>query len=65
MLDRCRRSVQCPGVCLDKKDVAEVIRVDSNPYACGITNAKMTYKTPDGQTKVYDYKAWGNGCAGD
>ncbi|QXI26458.1 DUF2790 domain-containing protein [Pseudomonas vanderleydeniana] len=50
---------------LDKKDVAEVIRVDSNPYACGITNAKMTYKTPDGQTKVYDYKTWGNGCAGD
>lgn len=50
---------------LDKKDVAQVIRVDSDPYACGITDAKMTYKTPDGQTREYDYKTWGNGCAGD
>ncbi|WP_017904051.1 DUF2790 domain-containing protein [Pseudomonas asplenii] len=50
---------------LDRKDVAEVIRVDSRPYACGISNAKMIYKTPDGQIKEYDYKTWGNGCAGD
>jgi len=50
---------------LDKNDVAEVIRVDSKPYACGVNDAKMTYKTSSGQIKEYHYKTWSNGCVGD
>ena len=50
---------------LDRKDIAEVLSVDSDPYACGIVDAKMTYKTPTGEIKVYKYKTWGSGCAGD
>lgn len=50
---------------LDRKDIAEVIRVDSDPYACGIVDAKMTYKTPSGEIKEYKYKTWGSGCSGD
>ncbi|MGC6369884.1 DUF2790 domain-containing protein [Pseudomonas sp. K2I15] len=49
---------------LNRHDIAEVIRIDSNPSACGITDASMIYKTPSGELKKFDYRIWGAGCMG-
>jgi hypothetical protein len=46
-------------------DIKEVVRVDSDPYACGIVDAVMTYKNSSGDVKEYHYKVWGSGCSGD
>lgn len=48
----------------DRHDVAEVLRVDSDPRACGITDASMIYKTTSGELKQFNYKVWGDGCMG-
>lgn len=49
---------------ISRAEIAEVIRIDVDPEACGITDAVMVYKTPSGEIKELKYQVLGDGCRG-
>ncbi|SEJ47949.1 Protein of unknown function [Azotobacter beijerinckii] len=46
----------------DKPDVHKVISVKSNPMACGVTPAVMTYEDSHGEIHIMRYQIMGSGC---
>lgn len=48
----------------EKPDISEVVSIESDPYACGITDATMIYRDSTGELKRLEYRIWGDGCTG-
>ncbi|MBI6655493.1 DUF2790 domain-containing protein [Pseudomonas carnis] len=48
----------------EKHDIDKVVSIKVDPFACGITDAVMTYKTSTGDVRTLEYRVWGDGCSG-